>query len=526
MKKNLFLRLSLMMAVLLSTYSCRQDLLPEKETYHNTSEFQLKSSKISLKESKHKAKLLPELQNVEAKFKSFSKTNTQGKTVNYGNGVSIDTESVIYIENGPNFHTYTFNIKRENAQENAPLENLLLVPLPDGKYKEFLITYNLTALEKEKLQAGLFIDTKGKTQVTELESGTFNGGSQLARLVCVTSSYSYWSSCSGSQHHDGSNYASCPIYQGVESGTPPINYTVVTTTCIEPGPAVITPIPTPGEGSGGGPGECPDCPDNTTPQPCIQIPTDPTQPSSGMVDENGCAIGLPTLPNIPIEEPRTDCERLYEKTNDPVLKHKLDSIATLVTQANPDMHETAFVATKQGGVIKYKIFKGTANITANNTKEVEMEINSTGIATGHNHNPNSIPIFAPQYLVVFYKHYKLLHSARENIFVMFNTNFNGTIYAFRMQDVTALDTFFAGLDLDTDAGMEEAEEKVKRIYKNKGKMNERLDYTADMAEKMLMKVLNGSDLGANSVSLYQFEDNIWKKLSSKPNGSIQKIPCP
>lgn len=299
MKKNLFLRLFLMMAVLLSTYSCRQDLLPEKETYHNTSEFQLKSSKISLKESKHKAKLLPELKKAEVEIKASAKNNIFGKTVNYGNGVSIDTESVIYIENGPNFHTYTFSIKRENAQENAPLENLLLVPLPDGKYKEFLITYNLTALEKEKLQAGLFIDTKGKTQVTELASGTFNGGSQLARLVCVTSSYSYWSSCSGSQHHDGSNYASCPIYQGVESGTPPINYTVVTTTCIEPGPAVITPIPTPGEGSGGGPGECPDCPDNTTPQPCIQIPTDPTQPSSGIVDENGCAIGLPSLPNLP-----------------------------------------------------------------------------------------------------------------------------------------------------------------------------------------------------------------------------------
>ncbi|MCU7615615.1 hypothetical protein NZ698_00275 [Chryseobacterium sp. PBS4-4] len=35
--------------------------------------------------------------------------------MNYGNGVTINTDDVIYIENGPNYHTYTFRINRERT---------------------------------------------------------------------------------------------------------------------------------------------------------------------------------------------------------------------------------------------------------------------------------------------------------------------------------------------------------------------------------------------------------------------------
>ncbi|WP_332452977.1 hypothetical protein, partial [Chryseobacterium aquaticum] len=147
MKKNLFLRLCLMMAVVLSTYSCRQDLLPEKETYHNTSAFQLTSKRISLDEAKHKANLTTELEKAKKALKTFSKNNVQGKIVNYGNGFSVDTDNVTYIENRPNFHTYTFNLTRDNALPADPVENLVLVPMTDGTYKELLVTYNLTEAE-------------------------------------------------------------------------------------------------------------------------------------------------------------------------------------------------------------------------------------------------------------------------------------------------------------------------------------------------------------------------------------------
>jgi len=81
MKKKLFLRLCLIMIALLSFQSCRQDLLPEKETYNNKSAFQLTSQRISLSEAKHKARLLPELEKAEKEVEK-QKLNIQGKFVN------------------------------------------------------------------------------------------------------------------------------------------------------------------------------------------------------------------------------------------------------------------------------------------------------------------------------------------------------------------------------------------------------------------------------------------------------------
>ncbi|MFN4363307.1 hypothetical protein [Chryseobacterium hispalense] len=88
--------------------------------------------------------------------------NAQTKTVNYGNGISIDTDDVTYIENGPGYHTYTFNIKRENAPADTPVENLVLSPLTDGTYRELLFSYNLSLHEKQILMNGGFVDTKIK----------------------------------------------------------------------------------------------------------------------------------------------------------------------------------------------------------------------------------------------------------------------------------------------------------------------------------------------------------------------------
>uniref|UniRef100_UPI002FC6943E hypothetical protein n=1 Tax=Chryseobacterium aquaticum TaxID=452084 RepID=UPI002FC6943E len=82
MKNKLILRLCLMTIALLFLSSCRQDLLPEKETYHNTSAFQLASKRISLDEAKHKVHLTAELEKAKKTLKTFSKNNVQGKIVN------------------------------------------------------------------------------------------------------------------------------------------------------------------------------------------------------------------------------------------------------------------------------------------------------------------------------------------------------------------------------------------------------------------------------------------------------------
>ncbi|WP_431609135.1 hypothetical protein [Chryseobacterium sp. 'Rf worker isolate 10'] len=175
MKNKFISRLLSSVAIMVLLYSCRNELSPEQETYSNSSQFRPTSKTIRLEESKHKLVLKNELQKAQENLTEIT-TNTSGKSVDYANGVSIDTDNVTYIEVGPTFHTYTFNLVRENAPENAPLENLVLSSLPDGTYKELLVTYNFTPQEKKDLLAGKGVKTKGKATAMELAKGTYGGG--------------------------------------------------------------------------------------------------------------------------------------------------------------------------------------------------------------------------------------------------------------------------------------------------------------------------------------------------------------
>ncbi|WP_299177686.1 hypothetical protein [uncultured Chryseobacterium sp.] len=210
-------------------YSCRNDHFPEQEKYSNSSKYNLTSKTISLNESKHKSKLVSELGKAETQLKS-RKTDASGKVVNYGNGVSIDTDNVIYIENGPNYHTYTFRINKENAPADAPVENLLLSPLPDGTYREFLITYNFTEQEKQIILSGGDVNRSGKVVVTELEKGTF--GNPLSKESCSYQDVDVYLPCYTGDHHGGNvgSWGGCN-WQSAEGGFPPQHYTLVALVC-------------------------------------------------------------------------------------------------------------------------------------------------------------------------------------------------------------------------------------------------------------------------------------------------------
>lgn len=298
MKRNLFLRLCLTMIALLSLHSCRQDILPEKETYHNTSAFQLTSKRISLDEAKHKTKLVTQLEKAKTDLKVFAKSNAHGKLVSYGNGFSIDTENVTYIENGPNFHTYTFNIIRENALPTDPVENLVLAPMADGTYKELLITYHLTAAEKQTLMNGGFVDTKGKTTVTAISMGNYSN------IVSKTQSCSYETitiniSCSSGEHMPGQS--GCKLTGNDRAKM----YQVVGLVCSGDDGSGGSSGGGGGSGGGGeGGGEpCPDCPTyggRTPTEPCNGngVATSPLDPTTDIGDGSTCT-GVPTLPNLP-----------------------------------------------------------------------------------------------------------------------------------------------------------------------------------------------------------------------------------
>ena len=275
MKKNLFLRLCLTIVVGLSFNSCRQDILPELETYHNTSTFQLTSKRISLDEAQHRAKLLPQLEKAESEFKSKTKSSAFGKTVNYGNGISIDTDDVIYIENGTGFHSYTFNIQHENAPEDAPVQNLVLSPLADGTYRELLLSYNLNLQEKQMLANRIPIDTHGKVTITELAQGTYSNGGIMSKtnMSCEWVEETQWNSCS-SGAHNGSNANQCEFVSNPQNGTPPTAYVIVAQRCTAL-PA-NTGLGDNGEGGGSGPPNGPGGLGGGDPEP--EVPTIPNLP--------------------------------------------------------------------------------------------------------------------------------------------------------------------------------------------------------------------------------------------------------
>lgn len=246
--------------------------------------------------------------------------------INYGNGVSIDTDDVTYIENGPNYHTYTFNIIREGAPANAPLENLVLTPLPDGSYKELLITYHLTPQEKQALMMGASVDTKGKTSVTELAKGSYNTGGQLARFNCGYESTTVWVDCCHNGFHNPTNvddWVNCVCPQ---EGKPYV-YTVVSYVC-KPVNETIAPTDPGGSGGGGGGGSaCTDCP------PGENIPTDPcngngvlTGPQDPIISPgNGGCGGVVTTPTLPL------------LSADPCRKTKASITAANNVLKNPDV---------------------------------------------------------------------------------------------------------------------------------------------------------------------------------------------
>lgn len=351
MKKNLFLRLCLTMTVVLSFLSCRQDILPEQETYNNSGAFQLTSKRISLNEAKHKAKLLPAVKQVETNFKTQSKSNLQGKTVNYANGVSIDTDDVIYIENGTGFHSYTFNIKHENVSADAPVENLVLSPLADGTYRELLLTYNLTSQEKQMLENSISIDTHGKVTITELAQGTYNNGGTLAKsnMSCEWMEEIVWQSCSEGKH-DGSNAGACFFNANPDKGTPPKSFVMVTQRCTAL--PVDTSLGDDGTGGGSGPQNGPGGLGSGDPEPEV-----------------------PTMPNLPIKS--APCQNVKNQFAKEAYKNK---VATINKNYNFNLkYETGFKENKDGSFVDLAP-------SGKNALTIPFSVNTKGYTHVHNND--------------------------------------------------------------------------------------------------------------------------------------------
>ncbi|RCU42510.1 hypothetical protein EIZ47_09190 [Chryseobacterium lacus] len=379
------LKLLSFLLILLVLAACRNDHLQDLHYQEEGAKSELVSRIISLNESVHKQKLLPQLKAAKENIKKTMPKNIFGKMVSFGDSISIDTEQVIYIENGPNYHTYTFAIERTNPSPNDPMENLLLTPLPDGTYKEFIVTYNLTQQEKNNIRNGIYSYANNST-VSELASGTFNGNNQLARMSCGWTTETIWVSCSQHQH-DQSNWQD---WGSCIAEIPPSVYTITKYSCLEEEDETIAPSDPPGSGGGGGGGSldppCETCPPHT-PVECIEIPTEPTQPSTGIGDDGGCIIGIPTLPNLPPLDRRTPCEKTKQMLQDPTVQERLEALKEKSMKTNDEAGEIGFAVDANGN---------PTNIVQGGAHHIKLQSLLPG-NTGyyHNHTPEGIKMLSP-----------------------------------------------------------------------------------------------------------------------------------
>lgn len=301
MTKKVLWKIAAVILLLSLIHACRTESITEQTnnvSQIRTSNFSSKT--IKLDESPHKAKLSGILAETKKMLSKHTPSGALGKSVSYGDSVTINTDQVIFIQNG-NYHNYIFKIEKKNPAIGDPIDNLLLSPLPDGNYQEYLVQYYLTEQEVQLFEGGNWQIPQSKIKTTKIAPGTYNNGQlmqsmslQNCQMVFVNS---YYTSCSANEHHNGEKLVS----EGgpCKATTPSVFVIVYEERCesIDDNPPPgYNPI-FPGGNTGGGSGGntiCNMCPTNP---PCVQLPTDPNQPSTGIGDD-GCTIGLPIMPNF------------------------------------------------------------------------------------------------------------------------------------------------------------------------------------------------------------------------------------
>lgn len=539
MKKNLFLRLCLMMAVVLSAFSCRQDILHEQETYNNSGAFQLTSKRISLSEAQHKAKLLPELEQVEKKFKTFSTTNAQGKIVSYGNGVSIDTDLVTYIENGPNFHTYTFNLTRENALPTDPVENLILIPTTIGTYRELLVSYHVTPQEKQMLMNGENVDTKDRSTVIVLENNTYNplsgksGGQSCVWAEAIVG----YTACSENAHFNAEGSDQCDakiksqaikefflrcenIYDGTETGGG-------------------------GEwwvGSGGGTdsgtGGEPLGPGN--PEPCNGngVATNPLEPNTN-IGEGGCS-GIPTVITVP-EPQEPACKQLSALKNKTGFTEKMTTLKNNIESGTKEkgfiLHDDA--TTPTSNVIEGGSPYDPADVNFEPYYENLWATNQSYLykayGSAHNHlknNPNHIGVPTPEdfnQLVIL----GILETSAQNpnqkptpekAIVLVTTKIG--LFALKINDFVKMKAYISKYMLWSN---KQKEKYIKDNFFNRKKYNIFPTSTHDEQVTGFLRFLQDMEVGADIYEGNPTNNGEWKKLNlvENTNGtySYTQTPC-
>lgn len=491
--------------LLFSVYSCRTDFVQEQQNIEDVKAYALTQKIISLSQSKHKQKLLGELDESKKLInKNFKKQNIFAKNVSFGDSISIDTDHVIYIEN-ENYHTYTFKIDRNNPSPNDPIENLLLTPLPDGTYKEFLVSYNLTQQEKEILKNGGNINKEGKVTVTELQNN-FQGNilGRYTETNCTWETLTVTFPCldpGGAAHLPGQT---CNMPEGYRAFT----YDIVALVCqdVPLGPVHETLVPSPG---GGGPVPCNgDCPDNN--DDCRTAASNPGE--VGLVDGNGCLVGSPTDINFgDNDSPCEEIKKITDETTD--LYNKIINLKKTDT-LDLDHEKGAIVIENASGQTQLTPKNGTPG-----TKFIVFEVPENGelIIFVHTHfdAPDMLPTFTFEDLMSFNAMFQWRKYNNKSIDKLaYYVITKSGVFVMRVENESLFET--EGYKLWTD----EQKDLNEKFY---GDLTEKVNISSDEVTKQVAKSLPKFGVG-----LYKANSDLteWKKIEvNETTDELEENPC-
>lgn len=174
MKTKLFILFAIIASLLFSNCQTEDNGL-DANTH---SKFSMK--KISFEEMKSKPKAVEALNKIRETKKT---AGAQARLVyDSANDFYVDTDEIIYIEKGGDYHSYTFAVYRD--VETPLFENLVMSLQKDGSYSATLVSYNLTEQERADLEKEKLFSLEGKLAVKILDPGTYNPEYLLGRTNC------------------------------------------------------------------------------------------------------------------------------------------------------------------------------------------------------------------------------------------------------------------------------------------------------------------------------------------------------
>lgn len=213
-KLKLFLVLLFTSSIFLN--SCDKDFEEDisSTNNHNTSNSNLKVSKIYFKDFKDNINLLTEIEKSIGKPKtSLNQRIIQSSDKSF----YIDTDFAYFIEDDNGNHSYTFQIIRDNPQ--YLLENLIFNSNNHDSYDVFITQYNITEQEYLELEHGNNPDLSSKVTLTPINGTIIDINTIFARgsveEMCLTTTVISGNTCPGSEHHtldDVLNGANCPYF--------------------------------------------------------------------------------------------------------------------------------------------------------------------------------------------------------------------------------------------------------------------------------------------------------------------------